>query len=911
MRITKWKVAAIFIVVLVAVVIDGWSYVARVTSTRTSQVVSSSQDTTTSFAVTPGTGGAFAAGQSVTVGGNQAVIKSVKGDVITLESALPSAPAAKTEVSQNPGLAGLTHQLTSPPTILGAQVYVHKGLDIQGGSELTIAICIHYNDPPGINCRNGPENGVSVSTAQSLTIPVLQQRVNGLGVSEATVQGEGDDLIIVQLPGVALAQAESTIGTTAQLHFATAVAGAPPAAAATNPNYCGENPGDSFCKDQDNLFDPSQLSSSAACSGGPCYLTDSTTGEQYHWKIDNKLPASDISSSTVGSAQTTGAPVVDLTFNSSGGNEWNAITNTAYSAYESDTAAPPPTAYIAIFLDNKIISVPYVSGGDQGNHSQISGLSLSEAQTLNSQISAGALPAEIETVAATAVSPTLGVQTVNATLLAGAIGMIIVILFMIGYYRFPGLLASAALILYSLINLAAYKLIGVTVSLAGLAGFVLSVGMAVDANVLIFERTRDELRHGRPVGIAVETGFRRAFPAIRDSNISTEIVCFILYFFGFDVVKGFALTLGIGVAISFFSAVLITQSMLAWVLRWKIGRNPTLYTEIHGEYAEHPPKGRFDIVKRRNLFFAASLAIIIPGLIAMLFWHDSTSPEGFRLGIDFAGGDQIQATFVRPTTTADLISDVNSVKPGLQPQVQNNGKNSFSIQTLPTSVDTLDAIYNKVNADYDVQTSSVNQVGPSIASSLVVSAIVLILISAILIAMYLAYQFGKQRQVNRWRFAACTFFKLLHDVFVLAGIWAIIGHFTPLGQVDSYFITALLTAVAFSIHDTIVVFDRIRENLRVGPRFTFDQTVNLSTVQTMTRSLNTSLTVVFVLLALVLFGGSTIQGFVLALLVGIVTGTYSSIFNASTLLVAWDKARPQQLPGRGGRRVAARPARAT
>jgi preprotein translocase SecF subunit len=413
------------------------------------------------------------------------------------------------------------------------------------------------------------------------------------------------------------------------------------------------------------------------------------------------------------------------------------------------------------------------------------------------------------------------------------------------------------------------------------------------------------------VGIAVETGFRRAFPAIRDSNISTEIVCFILYFFGFDVVKGFALTLGIGVAISFFSAVLITQSMLAWVLRWKIGRNPTLYTEIHGEYAEHPPKGRFDIVKRRNLFFAASLAIIIPGLIAMLFWHDSTSPEGFRLGIDFAGGDQIQATFVRPTTTADLISDVNSVKPGLQPQVQNNGKNSFSIQTLPTSVDTLDAIYNKVNADYDVQTSSVNQVGPSIASSLVVSAIVLILISAILIAMYLAYQFGKQRQVNRWRFAACTFFKLLHDVFVLAGIWAIIGHFTPLGQVDSYFITALLTAVAFSIHDTIVVFDRIRENLRVGPRFTFDQTVNLSTVQTMTRSLNTSLTVVFVLLALVLFGGSTIQGFVLALLVGIVTGTYSSIFNASTLLVAWDKARPQQLPGRGGRRVAARPARAT
>jgi preprotein translocase subunit SecF len=190
-------------------------------------------------------------------------------------------------------------------------------------------------------------------------------------------------------------------------------------------------------------------------------------------------------------------------------------------------------------------------------------------------------------------------------------------------------------------------------------------------------------------------------------------------------------------------------------------------------------------------------------------------------------------------------------------------------------------------------------------------AVLLVLASSLMIAFYLAYQFGKQRQVNRWRFAACTFFKLLHDIFVLAGIWAILGHFSSLGQVDNYFITAVLTGVAFSIHDTIVVFDRIRENLRVGPRFTFDQIVNLSTVQTMARSLNTSLTVVFVLLALVLFGGASIQGFVLALLIGIITGTYSSIFNASTLLVAWNKARPEKTAGRPQRGVVARPVRAS
>jgi SecD/SecF fusion protein len=479
---------------------------------------------------------------------------------------------------------------------------------------------------------------------------------------------------------------------------------------------------------------------------------------------------------------------------------------------------------------------------------------------------------------------------------------------MIGYYRFPGVLASIALILYSIMNLAAYKILGVTVSLAGLAGFVLSVGMAVDANVLIFERTRDELRHGRSVGAAIELGFRRAFPAIRDSNISTEIVCVILAVFGSDIVKGFAITLGIGVAISFFSAVLITQSLLGVMLRWRVGRNPSLYTEIHPEYQEQHRTGRFDIVRNRNWFFLASLAIIIPGIVAIIGW-------GFRLGIDFAGGDQIQAGYMTPVTSAQLVSTVNKAVPGLQPTVQSFGKikgyDTYLIQTLPTGE--VETIYNALDAAYHFApgTESVNTVGQTIASSAVSQAVLLVLASSLMIAFYLAYQFGKQRQVNRWRFAACTFFKLLHDIFVLAGIWAILGHFTSLGQVDNYFITAVLTGVAFSIHDTIVVFDRIRENLRVGPRFTFDQIVNLSTVQTMARSLNTSLTVVFVLLALVLFGGASIQGFVLALLIGIITGTYSSIFNASTLLVAWNKARPEKTAGRAQRGVVARPARAS
>jgi preprotein translocase subunit SecF len=248
--------------------------------------------------------------------------------------------------------------------------------------------------------------------------------------------------------------------------------------------------------------------------------------------------------------------------------------------------------------------------------------------------------------------------------------------------------------------------------------------------------------------------------------------------------------------------------------------------------------------------------------------------------------------------------------------VQSEGKNTFSIRTLPSSTDKSQNIINALDAKFGfakekngAQQVQFQQVGPTIASELVRTAVILVLVSSLLIAAYLYFRF-KTQTISRWRFSIATFIKLLHDVFVLAGIWAIIGHFTSLAEVDSLFVTAILTSVSFSIHDTIVVFDRIRENLRTGPRLTFDQVVNLSTVQTMTRSLNTALTVTFVLLALVLFGGDSIRGFVLALLIGIVTGTYSSIFNASTLLVAWqsvDRERPQPEVRRGQqRRVAAR-----
>jgi SecD/SecF fusion protein len=773
--------------------------------------------------------------------------------------------------------------LTSIPTIAGHPVTFVKGLDLQGGTELVIQVCHGPDNPPGVGCRNGPK-GQTVSSARDHTIPLLQQRVNGLGVSEAAVSAQGDDAIVVQLPGVGLQQAQAAIGTTAKLHFASAVAGAPDPSSAQ------------FLADQERLFDASQFNNTQFYPQG------------YHWKIDDTLDASDVQSADVG-ADNTGQIAVNITFNEQGANEWSKLTTAAF-------AQPSGTALnrLAIFLDNQVITAPDVNGVSSNQTQITGGFTSAQAQQLANYISAGALPAEIVTVQSTSVSATLGAQTVQRSLIAGAVGLIIIALFMLGYYRFPGFLACLALLAYGAIVLALFKVIGVTISLAALAGFVLSVGMAVDANVLIFERIRDELRHGRTLAPAVDTGFRRAFPAIRDSNVSTIIACAVLAFLGTDVVRGFAITLGIGVAVSFFSAVTVTRALMAAALRSRLGKNPTMYTQIHSEeYAAAPPRGRFDIVRSRNVYFALSLAIIVPGILAIIFW-------GFRLGLDFRGGYKVDVALRQQTTQTQVANTVTSVIGNLEPQVQSDSNNLYEISFLPGTAsgggDPVQAVQSALSNRFGIATDPKTHnpniqeqfIGPSVASGLVQSAIILILVASALIAIYLALVFRRQKAISAWRFSVCAFLKLLHDVFVLAGIWAILGKFSSLGEVNTLFVTALLTSVAFSIHDTIVVFDRVRENLRFGPRLTFDQVINLSTVQTMTRSLNTSLTVVFVMLALVLFGGSTITGFVLALLIGIVTGTYSSIFNASTLLVAWQKSSESRSSGAapppGQRRVA-------
>ncbi len=288
-----------------------------------------------------------------------------------------------------------------------------------------------------------------------------------------------------------------------------------------------------------------------------------------------------------------------------------------------------------------------------------------------------------------------------------------------------------------------------------------------------------------------------------------------------------------------------------------------------------------NIVGRRNWYFLLSLAIILPGIISMAFF-------GFRLGIDFAGGDQYNLAFTKPVQATVVQKEMDTFN--VEAIVQQAGSNGVLVTTKPLS----SAQETTIRADLakkfplDPSRSSYAQVGPTIARELVVGAGGLIAIASILIVMYLSFRFN-------YKFAVCAILALLHDVFVLTGVYSILGKVfnLPLGEINTLFVTAVLTVIGFSVHDTIVIFDRIRENLRQASRLTFEQNVNLSIIQSLARSLNTSMTVVFVLVALFLISPTNIKGFTLALLIGIVSGTYSSIFNASPLLVVWRRLDPR------------------
>ena len=426
----------------------------------------------------------------------------------------------------------LTGPLKGTPTLsipflgLNTPIYVHKGLDLQGGTHLELEIT---------NVRSG----MSTAQARDVAVNIIERRVNSSGFAESVVRAEGTNRIIVELPGVNLEQAKQILGKTSYLRIFEWV------------------PGTADAKTIQNLqIDPKDANTYTGYK--PQY-----TG------IDGSM----ITSATRSTDPNTNLPDVNISFNTQGQNLFCTVTTDRFSHTQGT-----PDNKIAIFIDQNLVEDANVQGAICGGSGIITGgFTAASAEQLAVQLNSGALPGTISLASSTEVGATLGASTVTLSLAAGAFGLAIVVLFMLLYYRLPGLVASLALMLYAAIALAIFKLFGVTLTLAGLAGFILSVGMAVDANVLIFERVKEELRGGRTLGAAMEAGVRRAWPAIRDSNVSTLITCFVLYFFGAPLIKGFAITLAIGVVVSMFSAIVTTQQFLQIVAGVRAARRLAFY----------------------------------------------------------------------------------------------------------------------------------------------------------------------------------------------------------------------------------------------------------------------------------------------------------------------------------------------
>lgn len=561
-----------------------------------------------------------------------------------------------------------------------------------------------------------------------------------------------------------------------------------------------------------------------------------------------------------------------------------------------------------VVLDDAVITAPNINEPILDGQAEISGgfANLAEAQALANLLNAGALPVPLKQVQTDSVTASLGEGAVHQSVIAGLVGLALVLVFMLFYYRLPGLIADVALLIYALFTLAIFLgglawlgVPAVTLTLPGIAGFILSIGMAVDANILIFERLKEELRAGKSLRSAIDAGFKRAFSAIRDSNICTSITCIVLLSLGTASVRGFALTLLIGVIVSLFSAITVTRTLLYLLVDAGIGNNPALFgLNVRSLRATDTSGGRsgLNIIGRRRYFYLLSALIIVPGLIFV-------GLRGLKPSIEFTGGTQMHVKYNQPVTQSAVekaIQGAGFVKPAPHIQMANGGRDAIIsvadqssvpnryqnpvFQRLITALNPL-APHDANPQKYVLQFGNV---GGVISAELTSRAIQAVIIAALLITLYLASVFAIGGFVAGLRLGASAIAALLHDVLVLLGAFAIFGYF--LGwEIDSLFVTAMLTVIGFSVHDTVVIFDRVRENLRhKGRGEAFEPLVNRSINQTLARSLNTSLTVIMTLIALVVLGGQTTRLLNVALLIGIVSGTYSSIFNAAAILVDWE-----------------------
>ena len=809
---------------------------------------------------------------------------------------------------------------------------IHKsptlGLDLQGGLEVTLQAV----PPPN---RELTEEDLDRS------VEIMRNRVDKLGVSEPEIRTQGDNQIVIQLPGIQDPQAAAeVIGTTAQLELfdlensltgpSINIRGEPVEATSLyallaqvqaqaqgddSEAYYVVNPttrrvvSGPYASEEDalrrsggelpagrRLFAVPEGMALVTCgegavvcpgAGGAGLPPDRTYYYLFEYDPPNvpQMTGEDFKlSGTRADFDTSpggaGRPIVTMEFTGAGSEKFEDITRELWTRGNLRNDIPQ---HFAIVLDREIRTFPQIdptdaslSGGIGGGRAQIQGLeSFQEAKEIALVLQTGALPVKFETLDRTDISATLGKDSLAEAWKAAIGGLILVAIFLLIFYRFLGLVAVAGLAIYAAFLYATILLFNVTLTLPGFAGLVLTFGVAADANIVIFERIKEEVRAGRSMRAAIAQGYRKGFATIVDANVVTAITAMVLFAVATASVRGFALMLLIGTLLSLLTAVLATRAILALLGGFGWLENP----RVMGTTGEGLPKWlRWDYIGRRRIWFGFSSAVCLVSVIAI-------AVIGLNFGIDFEGGTQITFRTPQPTNLEQVrqeaadIGQANAVIQGRGESTEGR-YTSFSVRTESLTTAEQNELQQGLASAVDATAFGAKNVSESFGRQIANNALLAIFVSLLLMVAYISFRF-------QWKYSVGVLVALAHDLLIAIGIYALTGR-----EVSTATVAALLTILGYSMYDTIIIFDRIRENVPLMRRASMRVIGNVSLWEVIPRSLATTFITLLPVAALYVFGGDTLKDFAFALLVGIGAGSYSSIFLAAPLLAMLKEREP-------------------
>jgi len=694
---------------------------------------------------------------------------------------------------------------------------INLGLDLQGGMHVVLKV----------DTTKLPIEGRKDAVERAMEI--IRNRVDQFGVGEMAIQRQGKENIIVQLPGVTdRERALEIIGKTAHLEFKIV---------------------------SDNIEDLKKAINNEPVEGYELkYLEGERAGREPLLVAKDASLTGDllVDAKTEFSSKGFGEPYVSITLNSKGAQIFANVTATNVGKR------------LAIILDGKVVSAPVIREAIPSGQAQISGsFTVNDANDLAVILRAGALPAPVIVEEERTVGPLLGADSINSGIRATVIGAVLVFLFMIMYYRLAGLIANFALVLNILIILACLSLFKGTLTLPGIAGLILTIGMAVDANVLIYERIREELKLGKTLRAAISSGYHRAFSAIMDSNLTTIVAAALIFKFGSGPIRGFAVTLTIGLLANLFTSVTCTRIIFE-VMCDQFDLTKLRFMQFFHET-------HIDFIGKRKIFYTVSAVVIIVGLTAFFMRGEK------NYGVDFSGGTLQQFLFEKNIKADDVRSALKEIGYGNASIQQYGNPREVIIRTQADISKDLNAMFKKNFPENTFQVLKVETVGPAVGKNLRQNAIISLLLGIAGILIYVLFRFNL-------KYGIAGVMALFHDVIIAVGALALAGR-----QFDLTIVAALLTIAGYSINDTIVIFDRIRENLRLVKKGSFIEIVNLSVNQTFSRTILTTSVTMLVVIALLVFGGAVLNDFAFCLFIGFISGVYSTVYIASPLLISWQK----------------------